>query len=591
MMEGAFLAGAILLDKYRIESVLGRGGMGVVLRVTHLHVGEELAMKILSPDIVGDPDAHARFLREAQSAIRLRGEHVSRVGDVGMLPEGAPYIVMEYLRGADLAGELRKRGTLPPGEIVDYVLQACEALAEAHALGIVHRDIKPSNLFLTTRPDGTPLVKVLDFGISKAPLGGPGVLTRTDAVMGTPGYMSPEQMKASKDVDARTDVWSLGIVLYECLNGRRPFDAESYSAVVLRAANEPPPPMGPRIPHGLQSVVLRCLEKDRAARFQSMAALAAALAPFARDARAAAIITERTSVMLREPGTPAAPSALVSEPRAGTTLSWSAGVFHSSSRRRRFAAGGGIALLAAIAALSVVLVMTRARSSDSTSTSTGSGTNEANAHNGPPVTSHSTAPDITHAARPPATEAGSTSAGAERPHESSGSSLSAPATPDAAAATAPQPSPSRLDEKKMRKCAEAQVQRDWEALLDCAKALRALGATDKASELETKAMQEMRAAILDADARTALRELKLRDAWQLMQQIGNDSVYFNSLNDAISRVETAQAEDARRKAEAFAMNRDCAGLAHYVQALSSGGLGTARVMGVVSGVKCIERSP
>lgn len=201
-MEWALRPGTILLEKYRVESLLGRGGMGVVLKVTHLHLGEELALKILSPGAAATPDVTARFLREAQSAVRLRGEHVAKVFDVGVLPDRVPYMVMEYLRGVDLAGELGRRRMLMPGEAVDYVLQACEALAEAHANEIVHRDIKAANLFLTTRPDGTPLVKVLDFGISKVPFSTSGVMTKTDVVMGTPGYMSPEQMKAPQQIQA-----------------------------------------------------------------------------------------------------------------------------------------------------------------------------------------------------------------------------------------------------------------------------------------------------------------------------------------------------------------------------------------------------
>lgn len=151
-------------------------------------------------------------------------------------------MVMEYLRGIDLRGELARRTTLPPGEAVDFILHACEALAEAHIHGIVHRDIKPANLFLTTRPDGTPLVKVLDFGISKAPLAANSTVTKTEIVMGTPGYMSPEQMKATRDVDARTDVWALGSVLYECLSGRRPVDGESFFAIAMMAGTVRSPP-------------------------------------------------------------------------------------------------------------------------------------------------------------------------------------------------------------------------------------------------------------------------------------------------------------------------------------------------------------
>src|SRR5581483_9981572 len=232
-MERVFSPGSILLGKYRVEGMLGQGGMGVVLKVTHLGLSEELAIKVLLPGAATNPEVTARFLREAQSAVRLRGEHVGRVSDVGMLPEGLPFMVMEFLRGVDLCGELARRTTLPVGEAVDYTLHACEALAEAHTLGIIHRDIKPANLFLTTRPDGTPLIKVLDFGISKAS-GLDSMATRTEMVMGTPGYMSPEQMKTAKDVDARTDIWALGIVLYECLTGKRPFYGESFSAIVLK---------------------------------------------------------------------------------------------------------------------------------------------------------------------------------------------------------------------------------------------------------------------------------------------------------------------------------------------------------------------
>ncbi|HEX8113944.1 MAG TPA: serine/threonine-protein kinase [Kofleriaceae bacterium] len=344
--------GTVLLGKYRVESVLGRGGMAVVLKVIHVHLEEELALKVLLPEGALNDDVTARFLREAQSAVRLRGEHVARVSDVGVLPDGLPFMVMEYLRGIDLCGEIARRGSLPPGEAVDHVLQACEALAEAHALGIVHRDIKPANLFLTARPDGSPLIKVLDFGISKTPLHGAVPATRTEVVMGTPGYMSPEQMKASKDVDASTDIWALGVVLYECLSGRRPFHGESFAATVLMAGTEPPPPLDPRIPLGLQAAVLRCLEKDRRERFRSVAALAAALAPFARNRREAETIVERTAHM-QDGLPPGIEPALHWVPSAATTLSQSAGATAARPRRRlavtRAASLGSLALLTVMA--------------------------------------------------------------------------------------------------------------------------------------------------------------------------------------------------------------------------------------------------
>jgi eukaryotic-like serine/threonine-protein kinase len=366
-MEVALGIGTVLSGKYRVEGVLGRGGMGIVLKVKHLHLGEDLAVKVLLPEGAIRPDVTARFLREAQSVVRLRGEHVARVSDVGVLPEGLPFIVMEYLHGVDLARELKQKTTLPAGKAVDYVLQACEALAEAHAHGIVHRDVKPANLFLTTRPDGTALIKVLDFGISKAPTAANSVVTQTEVVMGTPGYMSPEQMKAAKDVDPRTDIWALGIVLYECLTGCRPFDGESYTAIVLRAGTEPPAPMNPAIPGMLQATVPRCLEKDRRARFPTIAVLAAALAPFARNQREAATIVERTSLMLQGSGGADERAAHVDQPQATTTLSGSAGSGarprHRSAITRGLWAFGLLATLFTVSLVSARLLASKAQPS------------------------------------------------------------------------------------------------------------------------------------------------------------------------------------------------------------------------------------
>jgi serine/threonine-protein kinase len=351
MGEG-FERGSVLLGKYRVESVVGQGGMAVVLKVVHVQLEEELAVKVLKPERATDQDVAARFAREARAVVRLRGEHVARVSDVGVLPDGLPCMVMEYLRGIDLCGEIARRGTLPPGQAVDYVLQACEALAEAHAQGIVHRDIKPANLFLTARPDGSPLIKVLDFGISKTPPRAAELATRTEVFMGTPGYMSPEQMRTSKDVDSRTDIWALGVVLYECLSGRRPFQGESFAATVLKAATEPPPPLDPSIPLELQVAVLRCLEKDRRERFRSVAALAAALAPFARSRREAETIVERTAHM--QDGLPRGiEPALHWVPSPATTLSQSAGVTAARPKRRfevpRSVSLGSLALLSVMA--------------------------------------------------------------------------------------------------------------------------------------------------------------------------------------------------------------------------------------------------
>ncbi|HEY2514537.1 MAG TPA: serine/threonine-protein kinase [Polyangiaceae bacterium] len=279
--------GTVLAGKYRVTKVLGEGGMGVVVAAVHVQLDEPVALKFMLPSALGSPEAVGRFLREARAAVKLKSEHVARVSDVGTLEDGAPYIVMEYLEGTDLAGVLTTRGALPAEEAVEYILQACDALAEAHSLGIVHRDLKPANLFLTQRRDGSPLVKVLDFGISKSSTlneAGGAALTKTGGLMGSPMYMSPEQMKSAKDADARTDVWSLGVILYELVGGRTPFDSDTLGGLMAQVLTEPAPPLGalrPDLPAPLYEVIHRCLEKDRANRYANVAELAAALGPLA----------------------------------------------------------------------------------------------------------------------------------------------------------------------------------------------------------------------------------------------------------------------------------------------------------------------
>jgi len=293
-------AGQILGGKYRVDRVLGAGGMGMVVAATHLQLDERIAIKFLLPEALRNPEAVARFGREARAAVKIRGEHVARVIDVGTFENGAPYMVMEHLDGRDLAALIHERGALAPSDAVDAVLQACEALAEAHALGIVHRDLKPANLFMVRRPDGTPCVKVLDFGISK--LTAPGVdhsMTKTSAVMGSPLYMSPEQMTASRQVDARTDIWAIGVVLYELLTGRVPFSAETLPEIcglILTATPHAIRNFSPAVPDGLQIVVQRCLEKDRERRFASVSELAHAIAPF--GSRATSRSVERIARIL-----------------------------------------------------------------------------------------------------------------------------------------------------------------------------------------------------------------------------------------------------------------------------------------------------
>ena len=274
-----------VVDKYRIERRIGEGGMGIVMAARHVELGKRVALKVLRGS---DPADVPRFLREAQAASRLESEHVARVLDVGRTPDGAPFIVMEYLSGSDLARRLVERGPLPVRTAVGYVLEACEAIAESHSLGIVHRDLKPSNLFVVSRRDGSELVKVLDFGISKLtrPLEGASAgasMTGASAVIGSASYMSPEQLASSKHVDERTDIWALGVVLHELITGARPFEGDSAAAVGARiAASEPRRlrELAKDAPEALEAVILACLVKDPDRRMPNVAALVTALLPF-----------------------------------------------------------------------------------------------------------------------------------------------------------------------------------------------------------------------------------------------------------------------------------------------------------------------
>ena len=294
-LEGILRLGDVVGGKLIVEGVLGAGGMGIVLVARHKDLGQRVAIKLMKPAAAKHPEAVSRFLREARAAVTLQSPHVVRVMDVGTLDGGMPYMVMEHLTGSDLSALLEERGPLPVGEAVDYVLQGLEAVAEAHSLGLVHRDLKPANLFLTRMPDGSHLVKVLDFGLTKA-MSGEGrtddpSLTATSAVLGSPMYMSPEQLRSSKKVDARTDIWALGVVLYELVSGRFPFEDDTVTGLCARIAADPPVPLRTHradLPAPFDAVVMGCLEKDASRRVQTVAELATLLRPFAsRDGQLA----------------------------------------------------------------------------------------------------------------------------------------------------------------------------------------------------------------------------------------------------------------------------------------------------------------
>jgi eukaryotic-like serine/threonine-protein kinase len=300
-----FAPGDLIAGKYEVLELIGSGGMGYVVSAMHIELGEVVALKFLRPEALQIEELVERFSREARAAAKIRSEHVARVFDVGVLPDGVPFIVMEHLAGQDLSDVLQERGPLPIKVAIEYVMQACEALAAAHASGVVHRDIKPENLFLTKHAQGLDFIKILDFGISKVALapGGKRGFVRTMMPLGSPVYMSPEQIRSSDQVDARTDIWSLGCVLFELLTGTVAFNEPSLmqlSAAILEHDPVPLRELVPDAPEELEEVVLRCLEKDVDKRYGNIAELAIALYPFAP--RRSRISAERCYHALKNAG-------------------------------------------------------------------------------------------------------------------------------------------------------------------------------------------------------------------------------------------------------------------------------------------------
>lgn len=304
--------GDVVGERYRIETILGAGAMGVVVAARHIELDDPVAIKFLSQDLLDNSNALGRFQREARAAARIKHEHVIRVYDVGKLPSGVPYLVMERLDGSDLATLLHDEGPLPLGESLRCVREACAGIAEAHRLGIVHRDIKPSNLFCVRRPNARPSVKVLDFGISKLTEPAPGgSMTGTSHMLGSPSYMSPEQMRAPNRVDHRTDIWSLGVVLYELATGTLPFGGSSYPELCLSVTSdnpEPPRARCPDLPVELEAIVLKCLRKNRDDRYANVDELAQALDRFAAGQHEASFKPVSTSRNTQAPNAVSPPT-------------------------------------------------------------------------------------------------------------------------------------------------------------------------------------------------------------------------------------------------------------------------------------------
>jgi len=273
--------GDLVAGRYRLLRPIGSGAMGTVWAARHELLGRDFALKLATVSARAGPEVRARFLREARIVAKLRHPNVVDVVDVADVGGGGPdaglYLAMELLEGQSLAQRIDEHGPFEPAAALAIVSEVCRGLAAAHAAGVVHRDIKPENIFLARGPSGGIVPKLLDFGISKAAEAGEGLVTLGGQLFGTPAYMSPEQAIGEIDIDHRTDVWSLGVVLYEMLTGKRPFAAESYPALLARIADEDYVPLPPSVPPEVQAIIGRCLAKPREDRYPSADALRAAL--------------------------------------------------------------------------------------------------------------------------------------------------------------------------------------------------------------------------------------------------------------------------------------------------------------------------
>ncbi|HWA73724.1 MAG TPA: serine/threonine-protein kinase [Polyangiaceae bacterium] len=359
--------GTVVAGRYRVDRVLGAGSMGVVAAAFHLEFEQAVAIKFVSPDALGEPEVAARFRREVRAAAKIKSEHVARVLDVGALETGLPYMVMEFLEGRTLEDELSARGSLPVAVAVDYVLQAIEALAEAHAGGIVHRDLKPANLFVSRRADRSRVVKVLDFGVSKSLADSESSLrlTRTGTIVGSPLYMAPEQLRAEKTPDLRSDIWALGAILFELVSGRTPHSANSIPDLYAKLLRDAPSAIsrhGAEIAPEFEAIVRRCLRLEPAERFANVSELAEALLPFApararvHAERARGVLFPGGPQQSEPPPSPANEKSRASAEGPSTTTVSSWGAHAWFERRRALSAGLGASFLMIVAAFAIFAV-------------------------------------------------------------------------------------------------------------------------------------------------------------------------------------------------------------------------------------------
>lgn len=467
------LPGDVIGGKYVVEGKLSAGGMGVILKARHPALEQSVALKILQVDVAPTPTAIERFAREARAAAKIRGEHVVHIYDVGTLDNGTPFIVMELLEGSDLGTVLTARGQLEVAEVADYVVQTCQALAQAHKLGIVHRDLKPQNVFITLRPDGTPLVKLLDFGISKLPTSDGADLTTTQAMLGTPSYMSPEQLLSAKDVDGRSDIWSLGVLMYRMLAGSPPFHADSMPELCARILATPASPLATKranLPEEIQRIVHACLEVRAEDRFQTVAELAGALAPFGpgrcMDTLQQIVAIGAGVMSMRPPSSPTLPSpSSPALPPPMNSLDTTLGIVTSSPRSTRSRAGFAVAVVVsgtAIVVASFVVPGWRASQPPAAgaSAATGAGSSPSSLVLVPPpaVLETSAAPALvspsTPVVAPSRGSLGADSVRAAKPNAKAAATRAAPATARTAAPAPSSPTPGLHPEARASDSAE-----------------------------------------------------------------------------------------------------------------------------------------